>query len=205
MKYPVILALLALVALTAGCASRTASNSRVRSEIVVTPPPAPPLNEAGVWLPDGIKAYPVGRYVDPADPNIMHERHVLYRREQQGDWRLQTNADRQILIGNTMGDGEQDLKPALLDQELARELQRQRANGLAARQSAVYLVEKGAEMSDAAKALMEQEQQLRQKLEEERAKNKTLQSELDGEKSRRRQQEQNSAIDPATGLPRSGR
>ncbi len=33
-----------------------------------------------------VKAYPVGRYSDPNDPDTMHERHTIYRREESANW-----------------------------------------------------------------------------------------------------------------------
>jgi hypothetical protein len=41
-----------------------------------------------IGTPEQIKSYSVGRYVDPADPNTLHERHTVYRREQNGYWNL---------------------------------------------------------------------------------------------------------------------
>ena len=203
MKSPIIPAVIlaAFAAFLGGCASKPIAV--VKPELVIPPPQIPVGNEANVWLPDEIKAYPINRYVDPSNPNILHERHVIYRREQAADWRLQANADRQILVGNTMGDGEQDLKPALLDQELARELQRQRSLGLVANQDAAFLVEKSGAMTEAAQALIAQSQELRRLLDQKEAENKRLLGELDAEKQKIHQQELNSAIDPATGLPRS--
>jgi hypothetical protein len=42
----------------------------------------PPDQRQTVWLPDQVAPYTVGRYVDPRDRNVIHEGHVLYRREQ---------------------------------------------------------------------------------------------------------------------------
>ncbi len=47
----------------------------------------PPQSE-DISLPEQIKNYHVGRYVDPADLNTLHERHTIYRREQTGHWNL---------------------------------------------------------------------------------------------------------------------
>lgn len=44
--------------------------------------------DTDIGTPEQIKAYPVGRYVDPSDPNTLHERHTVYRREQTGYWNL---------------------------------------------------------------------------------------------------------------------
>ena len=88
--------------------------------------PIPVQNEANVRLPEVVKAYSINRYQDPNNPDIMHERHVIYRREQDSNWRLLSNADRQILVGPTMTDGRLDNQPAIMEKEFAIELQRQR-------------------------------------------------------------------------------
>lgn len=42
--------------------------------------------KAKVRTEELVKAYPVGRYCDPNDPDTMHERHTLYRREESANW-----------------------------------------------------------------------------------------------------------------------
>ena len=42
--------------------------------------------KAKVRTEELVKAYPVGRYSDPNDPDTMHERHTLYRREESANW-----------------------------------------------------------------------------------------------------------------------
>jgi hypothetical protein len=44
--------------------------------------------DTDIGLPEQVKAYSIGRYVDPADPNTLHERHAIYRREQTAHWNL---------------------------------------------------------------------------------------------------------------------
>ena len=83
------------------------------------PPTHIPLqSEANVSIPGTIKAYPVARYIDPSNPRIMHERHVIYRREEDEQWRLASNARKQILIGNLMSDSRQERHAAPYAQEL---------------------------------------------------------------------------------------
>jgi len=48
----------------------------------VQPVLLPPEQGTNVWLPDQIAPYTIGRYRDPRDPNVLHEAHTLYRREQ---------------------------------------------------------------------------------------------------------------------------
>ncbi len=47
-----------------------------------------PRRDTDIGLPEQVKAYSIGRYVDPSDPNALHERHTIYRREQNAHWNL---------------------------------------------------------------------------------------------------------------------
>jgi len=77
MKY---LALIPLV-LVASCASRP--------QLVVRPaPPAPVEPIEAVRYSEVIRAYHVGRFVDPNHPEAMHERHPVYRIESSARWNL---------------------------------------------------------------------------------------------------------------------
>tara|TARA_B100000989_G_C19528016_1_gene467998 strand:+ start:1814 stop:2407 length:594 start_codon:yes stop_codon:yes gene_type:complete len=113
----------------------------------VSIPSIPVKNESNVRLPESIKAYPIGRYQDPSDPRIMHERHVIYRREFDSDWRLSANSGRQILIGPTMTDAPLDQNPALLEKELAIEVQRQRELSAKQEETNEFLSQQNAALS----------------------------------------------------------
>jgi hypothetical protein len=77
MKY---LALLPLV-LVASCASRP--------QLVVRPLPPPPVEPIEVVrYGEVVRAYHVGRYVDPNHPETMHEQHSVYRIEVSARWNL---------------------------------------------------------------------------------------------------------------------
>lgn len=56
-------------------------------------------NKARVRTEEITKAYPVGRYSDPNDPDVMHERHVVYRREQEPDWNYMPDAPLPLPLG----------------------------------------------------------------------------------------------------------
>lgn len=78
MKY---LALIPLV-LVASCASRA-------PQIVVRPLPPPAVEPIeAVRYGEVVRAYHVGRYVDPNHPETMHEQHPLYRVEVSARWNL---------------------------------------------------------------------------------------------------------------------
>jgi len=74
MKY-----LIPLILVFTGCATQR--------ERPAPPAEVPTTSEIPeVRTPETLKAYPVGRYTDPNFPQEMHERHTVYRREQEAGW-----------------------------------------------------------------------------------------------------------------------
>lgn len=120
----------------------------------------PIRSEAYIRTPGRTKAYAVNRYVDPVDSSIMHERHVIYRQESEGDWRLQSNANQQILVGNTMTESRLDHSPMLLEDELAFELQRQRDESLRLQKQSELLLEKSEKLIGVTAQLAERASQM---------------------------------------------
>ena len=152
MNSPILATSLTLIALAAGgcmssSESATAREPHVKPNLVVLTaeqaaqrgikvepaptrePPLPqdlaPLDASAVITPPGIKVYVLNRAVDPADPELMHEEHVVYRRESAPRWRLDAPAEQKILVGPKITDGRQDLQP-LLNKELSAFLVDQR-------------------------------------------------------------------------------
>jgi len=67
------------------CASKTPP------VVKVEPSPGRDLSRAesgGVRFPEKIKAYPLGRYADPNNRDVMHEAHTIYRVEATPKWNL---------------------------------------------------------------------------------------------------------------------
>ncbi len=56
-----------------------------------SPPPAG--DNSAVRYPEVVRAYHVGRYVDPNDDLVMHEGHVVYRVEDNARWDLHPAAE----------------------------------------------------------------------------------------------------------------
>ncbi|MBK9140543.1 MAG: hypothetical protein IPM17_17615 [Verrucomicrobia bacterium] len=78
MKY---LALIPLV-LVASCASHS-------PQVVVRPLPSPAVHPIEAFrYGEVVRAYHVGRYVDPNHPKTMHEQHAVYRVEVSTRWNL---------------------------------------------------------------------------------------------------------------------
>jgi len=64
------------------------------------------------------------RYPDAADPTMMHEAHIVYRRD-AARWNLRPSAGQQILIGPQITDGRGEVQP-IASQELESYLREQR-------------------------------------------------------------------------------
>jgi hypothetical protein len=52
-----------------------------------------------VRTPEIVKAYPVGRYIDPDFPDQMHERHTVYRRENAAEWNYRPSRPYALPLG----------------------------------------------------------------------------------------------------------
>jgi len=113
MKY---LALLPLV-LVASCASRPQVALRP------TPPPAVEPVEA-VRYGEVVRAYHLGRYVDPNHLETMHEQHPVYRIEVSARWNLHPGAQNTANLLNPPPDAA--YTPPLTNDALVAEMNRQR-------------------------------------------------------------------------------
>jgi hypothetical protein len=91
----------ALVALlSTGCVNKRSPEPSVP----VCPPPVPgteldPDNRQKIRFDESLKSYPVGRYVDPGDATLMHEAHVVYRKENSAAWNLAPHAPTVVPLG----------------------------------------------------------------------------------------------------------
>jgi len=86
-------------------------------------PTSPIGTVANVRQAEQVKVYGVNRYVDPADPRIMHERHAIYRVEQKPAWVTRSkNQSGEILLGPVLGLHRPEYAPEPLPGETARDL-----------------------------------------------------------------------------------
>jgi hypothetical protein len=83
--------------LLAGCASSHPT------AVDVGPGPLPQKHDvsdpASIRTPEQVKAYPVGRYEDPNDPDVMHEGHTIYRAETSPEWDTDPNEPTTLPLG----------------------------------------------------------------------------------------------------------
>lgn len=121
-----------VVAFCAGCATLTKKSALAAT----APPPAPAVapvsgtdldqaNTEKVRVGESMKAYPVGRYVDPADPDLMHEAHVVYRREAGASWNLNPNAPTVVPLGPVLAVADPAKTPGPLPAELEAKMAEQ--------------------------------------------------------------------------------
>ena len=123
------------IAALVGCASE-----RKPPPKVVTVRQAP----AGVTMPrhshslesarygEIVKAYPVGRYIDPNDPSVMHESHVIYRDESTAKWNLHPNAPVRVPLGPAVASSQPARATHLPSSQSQSELASQRAHNVEA-------------------------------------------------------------------------
>jgi hypothetical protein len=80
---------------------------------------------------ENLKAYSIGRYVDPNDGLVMHEAHTLYRVETTAKWNLHPNAPANVPGGPVIGIIDPAHKDSPLTPEVVAEVDRQKAATMA--------------------------------------------------------------------------
>jgi hypothetical protein len=124
--------LAAVMLLGTGCASL----SKKPEATPPTPVPIAPVasvsgtdldqaNTEKVRVSESLKAYPVGRYVDPQDTDLMHEAHVVYRREAGASWNLNPNAPTVVPLGPVLAVADPARTPGPLPAELEQKMAEQ--------------------------------------------------------------------------------
>ncbi|HYY30751.1 MAG TPA: hypothetical protein VE860_22635 [Chthoniobacterales bacterium] len=73
--------------------------------------------------PETVKVYGMNRYVDAGDPRIMHERHAIYRLEEQPAWVTGSPKNRnETILGPIVGLRKPEYAPEPMPGETAREV-----------------------------------------------------------------------------------
>ena len=133
---------------------------------------------------ENIKAYNVGRYVDPNNAFVMHERHVVYRVETTAKWNLHPNAPTTVALGPAV----QIIDPARKDgpttAEVIAEVNRQKA-------ATQTVIDQGKRLNDslmhissaldASKQVAEQNRQLRSEIDLTKQRLDLLETEIRGQ------------------------
>ena len=70
-----------------------------------------------------VKVYGINRYIDAADSRFMHERHAVYRLEQQPTWITRSPANRnEVILGPIVGLRKPEYAPEPAPGETSREI-----------------------------------------------------------------------------------
>ena len=130
MKIKILLLVSALA--LAGCETLTKQTAKAPPPPSMEPAPAPVAgteldqnNTEKVRVSESLKAYPVGRLVDPNDPNVMHEAHTVYRREAGSNWNLNPNAPTVVPLGPVLAVADPAKTPSPLPAELEQKIAEQ--------------------------------------------------------------------------------
>lgn len=118
----------AVLALCAGCETAPPLNSAPAPAVApVSGTDLDQRNVEKVRVGETLKSYPVGRFVDARDPNVMHEAHVVYRKEAGAGWNLNPNAPTVVPLGPVLAIADPAATPnplpAELDQKMAEQNQ----------------------------------------------------------------------------------
>lgn len=129
------LVLCMVAALFAGCETM---QRKTASATAPLPPPTPApavapvagtdldqTNTEKVRVGETLKSYPVGRYVDATDANVMHEAHVVYRKETGASWNLNPNSPTVVPLGPVLAIADPARTPAPLPVELEQKMAEQ--------------------------------------------------------------------------------
>jgi hypothetical protein len=76
---------------------------------------------------ENLKGYPIGRYVDPNNNLIMHERHTIYRVETTAKWNLHPSGPVSVPLGPVLGVIDPAYRTAPADAEILAEINKQKA------------------------------------------------------------------------------
>jgi hypothetical protein len=116
----------------AGCESLNTDVAKAPLPPAVEQLPAPAAgtqldqkNVENVRVAEALKAYPTGRYVDPNDPNVMHEAHTIYRQEAGPNWNLNPNAPTVVPLGPVLAVADPAKEPIPLPAELEQKMAEQ--------------------------------------------------------------------------------
>lgn len=181
--------LIPLVFLT-GCATNQKPHVTVMNTMPARPQPAQSVES--VRYPENLKGYAVGRYVDPNNNLVMHERHTVYRVETTAQWNLNPNAPVTVPLGPAIGLIDPARRDAPVNSEVVAEVNRQKAATQALLDQGTRLDQTLSQLSGAFQVttrLGEQNRQLREEL-------TTAQKRLDALEQELRKKQADASVGP---------
>lgn len=128
-----------------------------------------------------VKAYPLGRYIDPSNRRVMHEAHTIYRVESDARWNLRAGAPRTTSAATNQRSASAEGNDRLERDELQAELNRQKQTTQAVMEGGRSVSEKLSAVADAlrsTKAIAEQNARLLREMEGTKARLGVLEARL---------------------------
>ena len=123
--------------------NRTTTTTVVRHQAV------PDGDIDGVRYGEVVKVYAANRYVDPTDPRTMHERHAVYRVEQDPEFVLNAKRRKQeTILGPVVGLRRPEYAPGAQSNEIGREVLTTRQNTESLNGAVVSIARNQAIMAD---------------------------------------------------------
>jgi len=114
---------LILLCLPACQSEQTVMVAPSRGAIPFTAGTAPIGTVGNIRQTEAVKAYGMNRYVDAADSHLMHERHAIYRLEQQPSWITRSPRNQnEVILGPIVGLRKPEYAPEPLPGETSREI-----------------------------------------------------------------------------------
>ena len=107
---------------TVGLAPCRAGHAMIAGENLS--PRSAPIGAGGeLRQTETVKVYGVNRYIDTADSRLMHERHAVYRLEQQPTWITRSPKNQnEVILGPIVGLRKPEYAPEPLPGETSREI-----------------------------------------------------------------------------------
>jgi hypothetical protein len=107
---------------TVGLAPCRAGHAMIAGENLS--PRSAPIGAGGeLRQTETVKVYGVNRYIDTADSRLMHERHAVYRLEQQPAWITRSPRNKnEVILGPIVGLRKPEYAPEPLPGETSREI-----------------------------------------------------------------------------------
>lgn len=173
-----LLPILLSVALTGCATSRRSASTTLRA----APDTILPASRAGaVRFPELVKAYPIGRYVEPNNRRVMHEAHTIYRVESDSRWNLKQGVPGAVAAGPVQKVSDATRSDQLERDELLVELSRQKQATQAVMEGGRTVSDKLSEVVDAlrrTKCVAEQNARLLREVEGTKARLESLEARL---------------------------
>lgn len=112
-----------------------------------------------------VKVYGVNRYIDPGDSRVMHERHAIYRLEQQPAWATRSPRNQnEVILGPIVGLRKPEYAPEPLPGETIRELVEMKRSALQSSQDISTMREGQSKLASGVETLAKQTAEAQQKL-----------------------------------------